>query len=378
MPEVGIVIPARNEQDYIAATLDTLLDQVELEGARPLPAESHEIVVVENASTDATTDVVLSKRHETERAVTLLHSDEASALTARAAGMRHLLSSADPPRILISADADTRYPRTWLSWLATHLLSGADMITCPGYMDPVLWQRCPHLTAAYTDRIGTIFFDPETRRRLGADDSGAMFSEQVHLDFGRPANAAGFAVTADCYERLGGFQREHFDEARTKEILIAALPLQFRAELAGCRVAQPRGPWWLTSPRRLVGQPDVQLGRTFQHTEMAQYRTDPHAAYERFDAMASKVDFDVLLVNCVRDYILTPCITRPQLVATNLERYFGPARHEVRSTIESWHAAHPQPEPRHVFDCAAHLTDRHAGQILEVLARRHGRHGSRP
>lgn len=379
MAEIGIVIPARNEQDYIAATLDTLLDQVELEGGgRLLPPSSYEIVVVENGSTDVTTDVVLSKRHDTERTVTLLHSDEASAVAARAAGMRYLVSSADPPRFLISADADTRYPRTWLSWLATHLRAGADMVTCPGYMDPVLWQRCPRLTGAYTDRVGTIFFDPGTCRSLGADDSSALFSEQVYLDFGRPANAAGFAITADCYEWLGGFHREHFDEARTKEILIAALPLQFRAELSGCHVAQPRGPWWLTSPRRLVGEPDVQLGRTFQHTEMGQYRTDPHVAYERFDAMASTLDFDVLLVNCVRDYLLTPCITRPHLVASNLDRYFGAAGEELCSAIDSWHAAHPEPEPRHVFDLATHLADRHSDQILEVLTRQDGRGGARP
>lgn len=372
MSELGIVIPARNEAGYIGATLDTLLDQVELDERTPVPARSYKIVIVENASTDATTDVVLASKRKAGAAVTLLHRSEPSAVAARADGVRHLLTSADPPRFLVSADADTRYPRTWLAWLASHLRAGADLVTSPGYMDPNLWQRCPLATAAYVERIGTIFFDPDTRRRLGVDENRALFSEQVYLDFGRPANAAGFAVSADCYERLGGFRREHFDEAGTEEILIAALPLQFRAELAGLRVVQPRGPWWSTSPRRLVGEPDVQVGRTFQRNEMDQYRSISPAAYERFDVMMSTSDLSDLRLNCVRDYIVTPCITRPALVDSHRDTYFGASAADVKTSIGVWRAAHPDPEPREIFDIAARLAERHADQIGEILARRSG------
>ncbi|MGH4017647.1 MAG: glycosyltransferase [Pseudonocardiaceae bacterium] len=372
MTELGIVIPARNEAGYIGATLDTLFAQIELDGCTSVPAESYEVVVVENASTDATTDVVLAKKHEAGRAVTVLHRGEASAVAARAAGVRHLLSSADPPRFLVSADADTRYPRTWLAWLTSHLRLGAELVTCPGYMDAELWRQCPRATAAYIERIGTIFFDPETRQHLGTDENRALLSEQVYLDFGRPANAAGFAITTECYERLGGFRREHFDEAGTEEILIAALPLQFRAELAGLRVVQPRGPWWSTSPRRLVGEPDVQFGRTFQRNEMEQYRSTALAAYERFDAIVSTSDLRDLQLNCVRDYIVTPCITRPGLVEPHRDTYFGAAAADLETSIVKWRSAHPDPEPREIFDVATRLAERHADQTLEVLARRAG------
>lgn len=373
MAELGIVIPARNEADYIGATLGTLLDQVELDERTPLLAGSYEIVVVENGSTDATADAVLASKREAGAAVTLLHRSEPSAVAARAAGVRHLLASADPPRFLVSADADTRYPRTWLAWLADHLRAGADLVTCPGYMNPEPWRRCPRATAAYVERIGTIFFDPDTRQRLGAHESCALFSEQVHLDFGRPANAAGFAVSTESYERLGGFRREHFDEAGTEEILIAALPLQFRAELAGLRVAQPRGPWWSTSPRRLVGEPDVQVGRTFQRNEMDQYRSISRSAYERFDVMMGTSDLGDLRLNCIRDYIVTPCITRPALVDSHRDTYFGAAAADLQTSIGDWRAAHPEPEPRAIFDIAALLADRHAEQVLEMLSRQSGR-----
>ena len=205
-------------------------------------------------------------------------------------------------RYLVSGDADTVYQPAWLRAVWARLECGADMVSRAGYMDTFLWSRCPRLASRYIENVGSIFFDPGTILRLEIDENECLFTRKVYSDFGRPACSLGFAITVDAYVRLGGFRREFYDHAHEREVLIAALPLMFRAERAGTKIDQVERPWWLTSSRRLVSEPAAQLGREFQHTAMDDYRAVNLDAYWAFDADADRFDYHGLRLNCVRDY----------------------------------------------------------------------------
>ncbi|MFF3629082.1 glycosyltransferase family A protein [Streptomyces sp. NPDC002164] len=366
---IGIVIPARNESGFVIRTLQTLAAQDVWDRC--------EVVVVENGSDDDTASQVAEFAAQSCLHVTLLRLDPASAVAARIHGMDYLMGRAEPPAMLVSADADTTYPAGWLSALEDAVAAGADVVASAGYMDPVLWSWCPTLTSRYVERIGTIFFDPDTTKSLGVDESTCLFTPQVYEDFGRPVCAPGFGITAACYRRLGGFRREHYDAGATREILIAGLPLMFRAELNAFRVAYVRAPWWQTSPRRLVSEPEIQLGRTLQDTDMFPYREVAPEAYIKFDQAADDINYQDLLLNCVRDYLLTPCLTRPQLLRRNAA-YFGKLAGELNQTINRWHGERFLPEPRHLFDLATDLTETHGSRVLETFAEFRGRRREQP
>jgi hypothetical protein len=205
-------------------------------------------------------------------------------------------------------------------------------------------------------------------KRLGIDERTCLFTHQVYVDFGRPLYSPGFAITTEAYIRLGGFRREYYDADGKREILIAAAPLMFRAELAGLLVERVERPWWLTSPRRLLLEPDVQLGRQFQHTDTETVRVVEDLAYREFDNRSGQFDYQGLRLNCVRDYIITPCVVRPARIANN-PGYFGKLAPELINRIFAVHDQSNQIEPRQIFDTVNDLTVRYGNTLLEELAR---------
>lgn len=355
---IGIVIPARNESGFVIRTLQAFAAQDQ--------GDRCEVVVVENGSDDDTASQVADFASQSALQVTLLQLEPASAVAARIHGMEYLMAQEQPPGVLVSADADTTYPAGWLSALEGAVEAGADLVASAGYMDPVLWSWCPTLTSRYVERIGTIFFDPDTTAGLGIDESNCLFTTQVYEDFGRPVCAPGFGITAESYRQLGGFRREYYDAGTTREILIAGLPLMFRAELNAFHIGYVRTPWWFTSPRRLVSEPEIQLGRTLQDTDMFPYREVAPDAYIKFDQAADSINYQDLLLNCVRDYLLTPCLTRPQVLRRNAD-YFGKLVGELNKTINRWLAERFLPEPRHLFDLATGLTETYGTRVLETF-----------
>lgn len=361
----GITIPACNEQDYIADTLQTLIDQSADNPGR-IDKYAYEIVVVESNSDDDTAEVVEEVASGSPVQITLLRGGTASMTAARVLGINYLLERERPPRYLVSGDADTHYPPGWLAGLARELDKGADLVTCAGYMDPVLWQRCPRLTRRYSDAVGTIFFDPQTRSSLAEHSPPGLFTEQVYTAFGRPMCEAGFAIDPRCYLDLGGFRPDCFVPDSGRPLLHERFPLMFGAALAGYHVAQLQEPWWSTSPRRLVGEPEIQFGQEFVQTEMRQHRGISDEAYAALDGQAATIDFGDLRFNCVLDYIVLPCVTRPHLVRRN-RAYFGTDWRPLISAIHRWLASHPEPEPRQLVGFALDLAGQYAERIIERL-----------
>ena len=107
-PSVSIIVPAHNEERLLAATLRALR-----EGAATL-GESHEIIVVDDASTDRTAEIALAHGAR----VVAAHVRHIAA--ARNAGAREARGD-----VLIFVDADTIIPATVLAQAVAAVRAGA-------------------------------------------------------------------------------------------------------------------------------------------------------------------------------------------------------------------------------------------------------------
>ncbi|GAA1895045.1 glycosyltransferase family 2 protein [Williamsia serinedens] len=106
MPTLSVVIPCHDEEQVIGDCLDRLVDQIE---------HIHEIVVVDNNSTDATADVVRdhARRHPQVRLIT---EDRQGLVYARNAGLDAATGEA-----IARIDADTMVGPRWAADIVTFL-----------------------------------------------------------------------------------------------------------------------------------------------------------------------------------------------------------------------------------------------------------------
>jgi glycosyltransferase involved in cell wall biosynthesis len=171
---VGIVVPARNEQDLLPAALGAL-DRA----ARPLRRRgvAVDLLVVADSCTDATATLARSMAAE------VLEVSVGAVGPARAAGFQALLRRHQGvPRDrfwLASTDADSRVPVNWLVGQLALAATGADLVVGTVAVDD--WSsHPPHVEALW--RAG---YDPR-------DGHG-----HVH--------GANVGARADAYVEVGGF-----------------------------------------------------------------------------------------------------------------------------------------------------------------------------
>lgn len=122
--EVGVVIPARNEQQRIGRCLRALARSRAL--LRELrPEITIRTIVVLDRCTDATGAVVAANR------VPIVHVAGGSVGVARAAGSAHLLAGARSRASqlwLASTDADSTVPPDWLAGMVEFAERGSDLV----------------------------------------------------------------------------------------------------------------------------------------------------------------------------------------------------------------------------------------------------------
>jgi len=169
---VGIVVPARNEQDLLPAALRALDRAVQPVRGRGVVVE---LLVVADSCSDATATLARSM------AVDVLEVSVGAVGPARAAGFRALLGrDQGVPRDrfwLASTDADSRVPANWL--VGQLAAAGADLVV--GTVEVDDWSsHPPHVEARWRAR-----YDPR-------DGHG-----HVH--------GANVGARADAYVEVGGF-----------------------------------------------------------------------------------------------------------------------------------------------------------------------------
>jgi len=100
---ISVIIPARNEEALIASTVDSVLRARDVFRASGGPGAAVEILVIDNASTDRTAEILA--RHPGAAEVRVARCVPRGAAAARNLGARMAIG-----RILVFLDADTRLP----------------------------------------------------------------------------------------------------------------------------------------------------------------------------------------------------------------------------------------------------------------------------
>lgn len=115
-PFISVVIPAYNEEAEIKNCLDSLK-------AQELDQKDFEVVVVDNASTDKTAQII--KRYPFK----YTYEPKRSVVVARQTGV-------DKSRgeIIVSADADTIYPKNWLWQIKKDFANNPKLVAVVGWI----------------------------------------------------------------------------------------------------------------------------------------------------------------------------------------------------------------------------------------------------
>ena len=169
---LGVVVPARNEQERIGACLSALVDARELLSRDTDAPAAVEIVVVADRCTDRTAAIAAGFP-----GVEVIHDDRGRVGAARAAGASFLLRGAAIDWIA-STDADSTVPPDWLRTQWQHARAGTDLL------------------------LGTV--------RLAAEElptaTVRQWERQHDLSDGHPhVHGANLGVRAVMYEMVGGF-----------------------------------------------------------------------------------------------------------------------------------------------------------------------------
>jgi peptidoglycan/xylan/chitin deacetylase (PgdA/CDA1 family)/GT2 family glycosyltransferase len=138
MAMISIVIPALNEERFIAECLESLKNQ-------DYPGE-YEIIVADNGSTDSTADIARDYGAKVIRCL-----EKKSVTYARQVG-----AYAAHGDIIAQADADTVYPRDWLSKIADHFSTHPDAAALAGrflYKDPPSWAWFEYFLRDWINRF---------------------------------------------------------------------------------------------------------------------------------------------------------------------------------------------------------------------------------
>jgi glycosyltransferase involved in cell wall biosynthesis len=162
---LSIVIPARNEETLIGASLGSLRNQ-KFQG-------EYEIIVVDNGSTDGTAKVAW------KFGATVLFEPKPGVIFARQTG-----AAAAKGEIIIQADADTIYPPDWLSRIDQFFSSHSKYAALTGayeYLQPVWWAVFEGLLRNTVNGIAGFF----TGVPLYVSGANLAFRRQNWLQIGR-------------------------------------------------------------------------------------------------------------------------------------------------------------------------------------------------
>ncbi|MFI5529252.1 glycosyltransferase family A protein [Kitasatospora sp. NPDC051853] len=369
MSRYGFVIPTLNEAEYIGRTIESIANQQDEHG-RPIPRDEYEIVIADAPGDDGTAEVVAATAAKFPGLrCTVVTETTRSMVIQRNTGIDYLLDRPTPVPYIVSGDADTLFPPTWLATVEKETRQGTTVVSTAGFFEADFWRRCPALTRRYIEHVGTIFFPQSIVDSYVRADDRPLFTEQVFRDFGRPVSDCAFVMESQTYQRLGGFHPEYYDEAGTHEIPAVGWPFMFRAEFDSIDIAYVKAPAYETSARRMLHEPEALFSGSCYTGEIENYRSENGDQHAVLDHFADRLDMAPLRRYVVKNYLLQQCITRPERVTRNAA-YFGDITTDLSELVTDWRADHRPAVTREVFAFADELTDRFLTPVLERAAER--------
>lgn len=166
---ISVVIPALNEEEFLSECLLSLKNQ-EYKG-------KYEIILVDNNSTDKTKEV--AKKFD----IKILSCLEKGTIYARQIG-----AEAAEGKIIAQADADTVYPKNWLSEISEQFNYDPKTISVAGkfsYKDPPYWAGVEYFLRSLSNNFTLFFFDKPLL-----------------------ISGANFAFRKEAFLKIGGYKKE--------------------------------------------------------------------------------------------------------------------------------------------------------------------------
>ena len=178
-PLVSVIVPARNEEAKIRACLMSIL-------ANDYPEDCFEVIVVDDASTDRTREIV--GEAAPAGPVRLLALGE-PADRSGAHKKRALAAGVDAAQgeIIMTTDADCEVSHSWIRTLVSYFDDDTGMVT-----GPVLYRR-----------MGSVFADLQALEYVGLIALGAGF---IRLGLPHLCNSANLAYRREAFEAVGGYR----------------------------------------------------------------------------------------------------------------------------------------------------------------------------
>jgi glycosyltransferase involved in cell wall biosynthesis len=177
--KVAIVLPARNEAHCIASAIDAIAC-----AARRSDKVSVHLVVVDDASDDATATVARAALAENRQSGVVVRTNAGTAARARRAGIEAVVRATPRPERcwLLSTDADSQVPVDWIERYLEHARLGE--IAVAGVVDLI-------------DDSDAVAFGDRWRADYGAT---------LEVDGRHPhVHAANLGLRLDVYTLVGGF-----------------------------------------------------------------------------------------------------------------------------------------------------------------------------
>lgn len=338
-PKLSIIMPVHNEKDYILNTLNTLLKQTDRNDTE-LPTNTFQLVIVNNASTDNTTDLIkdFQKNNKLFKCF-IIERIEKGCVSSRITGYNFILNNSFlTTDILASMDADVSLHPLWVSnVISKYEDEHFDLLSNAGCFPLEFWKKVPDLASKYLDEIGTIFFNSETINWLGVRGKSFWFTEQVFFDFTRLITDQCFAIARKTYESVGGYTLDFLDKGKKIEFTDEGGRLSAKIERTGAKIIYSNEAPYTASPRRILGDPVKFLGGKLYDVGYMDkvFRSFRGDEYERLNQMALHTDYTGIRKYIIKNYILLKCITRPNLIIRN-QVYFGKIVNDLVSEINSW------------------------------------------
>ena len=185
-PSVTILVAARNEEEYLPACLDSLVNQT-------YPSDLLQIIIINDQSSDKTKQIVIDYAKEFSYLELVNTYDQQNGLKGK---MNALAQGMDWARgeIILVTDADCRVPGTWVSEMAAYFTEGVALV---GSLTAI---HQPDGKSGFFDNIQA--FDWYFLQAIAAGTAG------INLPVSVLGNNFGFKKSV--YNLIGGFRSMDF------------------------------------------------------------------------------------------------------------------------------------------------------------------------
>jgi GT2 family glycosyltransferase len=207
--EACVIVPARNEEATVEATLRALARQVDLDG-KPLPYARYEVLLLLNNCTDRTAEVVarFAASHLAFRmlvAERTFAADQANVGFVRRQLMdeacARLFEAGHAEGAILSTDADTCVSPRWVAGNLSELARGADAVGGRIYLHSDEYESlAPEIRRNYVLELQHGLLAAEMEARLDPNPYDPWPRHYQHF-------CGSLAIRASAYRRVGGLPR---------------------------------------------------------------------------------------------------------------------------------------------------------------------------